>query len=168
MYSPELPLRPGSIYTNVGQHTADSPSSASQQHEVPSVRTSGILPVSNNYSSDTAKSNVSSEEQPQGKMHSVATTGIHLLVAFLCISTSLDAYNATLFCWHPIMMSLGFLGLMAEGILMAVNLRSVEGGHRVIAIQLHASVQALGIASIAIGFWAIWRNKVRHSHRARI
>lgn len=90
-----------------------------------------------------------------------AAVGVHVLTGSLCLSVLLDQYNGTLFCWHPMLMTVGFLGLMAEGVLLAIDFRPLDGPRRVRAIQVHALVQLTSAASIAGAFWAIWQNKVR-------
>ena len=72
-------------------------------------------------------------------------------------------YNGTLFAWHPILMSLGFLGAMAEGVLTAVKFRRLEGPPRAAAIQRHFWIQLLAVTAVAGGFWAIYQNKVNAS-----
>ncbi len=69
-------------------------------------------------------------------------------------------YNGTLFSWHPILMALGFLGAMAEGVLAAVKFRRLEGPPRAAAIQRHFWIQLLAVTAVAGGFWAIYQNKV--------
>lgn len=90
-----------------------------------------------------------------------AAVGVHALAGGLCLSVLVDQYNGTLFCWHPMLMTVGFLGCMAEGVLLAIDFRPLEGHRRVRAIQTHALVQLASAASIAVAFWAIWQNKVR-------
>ena len=58
-------------------------------------------------------------------------------------------------------MSLGYLGLMTDGIVRAIDFRPLEKSERVGAIQRHMYVQVLGTLSIAAGFYAIYLNKVR-------
>ena len=72
---------------------------------------------------------------------------------------------SVLFTWHPACMALGYLGLMTDGILRAIEFRPLEKTERVNAIQRHAYVQVLGILAIATGFYAIYLNKVRMSTR---
>lgn len=69
-------------------------------------------------------------------------------------------YNGTLFAWHPILMSLGFLGIMSEGVLTALKFRRLEGPPRAAAIQRHFWIQLLAVTAVAGGFWAIYQNKV--------
>mmetsp|Transcript_11039 Transcript_11039/g.33104 ORF Transcript_11039/g.33104 Transcript_11039/m.33104 type:complete len:226 (-) Transcript_11039:49-726(-) len=71
-------------------------------------------------------------------------------------------YNGTLFAWHPILMSLGFLGIMSEGVLTALKFRRLEGPPRAAAIQRHFWIQLLAVTAVAGGFWAIYQNKVIH------
>lgn len=78
----------------------------------------------------------------------------------LCISITADIFNTTLFALHPICISLGFLGFMSEGVLLAHSFRSLEGTDRVKAIWQHVTMQVAAIASISIGFGSIYYNKV--------
>lgn len=71
-------------------------------------------------------------------------------------------YNGTLFAWHPILMSIGFLGAMAEGAITALKFRGLEGPPRAAAIMTHFWIQLLAVAAVSGGFWAIYQNKVGH------
>ena len=83
----------------------------------------------------------------------------------LCVSMVLallpGIYRGELFHWHPFFMTVGFLGFMSEGIVAAFRFRPMEGAPRVAAIQNHAWVQAASSASVALGFYVIYRNKAR-------
>jgi hypothetical protein len=109
-------------------------------------------------------------QAPQGDGHTIANFPyhvklvigmVHVLAACICLSTIMDQFNGTLFSWHPILMTVGFVGLMAEGIILAINFRHLEGPRRVSAIQTHALVQLAAASSVLVAFWAIWKNKVR-------
>lgn len=71
-------------------------------------------------------------------------------------------YNGTLFAWHPILMSIGFLGAMGEGAITALKFRAVEGPPRASAIMQHFWMQLLAVAAVSGGFWAIYQNKVNN------
>lgn len=71
-------------------------------------------------------------------------------------------YAGELFPWHPVLMGVGFLGFMCEGVLAAYKLRSTDGPPRVMAITNHMYVQLAATLSIILGFLAIYYNKVRH------
>eukprot|EP00891_Asterochloris_glomerata_P007354 jgi/Astpho2/7354/gw1.00114.143.1_t len=68
--------------------------------------------------------------------------------------------DTTLFAWHPIFMTAGFLAFMVEGVLTALDFRAREGMPRVRAIQKHATLQMAASACILLGFTAIVANKV--------
>lgn len=78
----------------------------------------------------------------------------------LTISIAADIFNTTLFALHPIFISLGFLGFMSEGVLLAHSFRLLDGPDRVKAIWQHAIMQVAACISIATGFGAIYLNKV--------
>lgn len=70
-------------------------------------------------------------------------------------------FQGILFPWHPVLMSIAFLGLMTEGVLAAVGFRALEGSARTSAIIHHAYIQLASILCIVLGFLAIYSNKVR-------
>lgn len=78
----------------------------------------------------------------------------------LTISIAADTFNTTLFALHPMFISLGFLGFMSEGVLLAHSFRLLDGPDRVKAIWQHALMQVAACISISIGFGAIFFNKV--------
>lgn len=81
----------------------------------------------------------------------------------LTVSIGLDVlayHNSNLFSWHPVFITLGFVGLMSEGILLGTAFRSLDGRERVGAIIRHALMQVGACVAIAIGFLAIYFNKV--------
>ncbi|KAK2075833.1 hypothetical protein QBZ16_001574 [Prototheca wickerhamii] len=57
-------------------------------------------------------------------------------------------FSGVLFAWHPVLMSVGFLGLMTEGLLAAVRFRPLDGQARTSAIFHHAYLQIVSITSI--------------------
>jgi hypothetical protein len=69
-------------------------------------------------------------------------------------------YKGDLFAWHPVFMTVGFLGFMCEGILAAYRFRGTEGAARVAAIENHLWIQVASTVCIALGFYSIYRNKV--------
>ena len=95
-----------------------------------------------------------------GLASSISTASILCTVA-LVLSLLPEVYAGQLFPWHPILMGLGFLGLMCEGMIAAYRFRGTDGPPRVVAIQNHMWVQVAATVSIALGFWAIYYNKVR-------
>lgn len=51
-------------------------------------------------------------------------TSIHILVIACAVSIPIAVFNGTLFSWHPTLMSIAFLGFMAEGVLTSILFRS--------------------------------------------
>lgn len=72
------------------------------------------------------------------------------------------AYARTLFAWHPILMSIGYLGFMCEGIAVALRARDVDGNARVSRLMSHMWVQLSSIFCASLGFAAIYVNKTMH------
>ena len=97
----------------------------------------------------------------------ISTVSILCTVA-LVLSLLPQVYAGELFPWHPILMGLGFLGVMCEGIIAAYRLRATDGSNRVAALQNHMWVQVAATISIMLGFWAIYYNKARMIHRTII
>jgi cytochrome b-561 domain-containing protein 2 len=93
---------------------------------------------------------------------SISTVSILCTVA-LVLAVLPQVYAGELFPWHPILMGLGFLGFMCEGIIAAYRLRPTDGPPRVAAIQNHMWVQIASTISILLGFWAIYYNKTLHN-----
>ena len=58
-------------------------------------------------------------------------TSIHVLVVACAVSIPVAVFNGTLFSWHPALMSIAYLGLMAEGVLTSISFRSLVGCHLV-------------------------------------
>ncbi len=54
-------------------------------------------------------------------------TSIHVLVVACAVSIPVAVFNGTLFSWHPALMSIAYLGLMAEGVLTSISFRSLVG-----------------------------------------
>ena len=52
-------------------------------------------------------------------------TSIHILVIGCAVSIPVAIFNGTLFSWHPTLMSMAFLGFMAEGVLTSISFRSL-------------------------------------------
>jgi Eukaryotic cytochrome b561 len=80
--------------------------------------------------------------------------------ATLIIAVLPGVYARDLFAWHPLLMTLGFLGFLREGVLAAHRFRTLEGAPRGTAIANHAWVQIAGLVCIAAGFATIYANKV--------
>lgn len=89
---------------------------------------------------------------------------VHVLVVAVSLTLSFAQFDNSLFAWHPIFMSLGYILFMTEGVLSALSFRSLEGGaERVQAIQGHALLQLRAVVCICLGFGVIFRNKARDS-----
>ena len=52
-------------------------------------------------------------------------TSVHILVIGCAVSIPVAIFNGTLFSWHPTLMSMAFLGFMAEGVLTSISFRSL-------------------------------------------
>lgn len=70
------------------------------------------------------------------------------------------AFAAELFPWHPVLMTVGFLGFMYQGIVKAYRLRSSDGSVRVLGLQTHLRIQLAAALCILLGFIVIYLNKV--------
>ena len=89
---------------------------------------------------------------------------VRTVAVVLTVSIAVDIIThqgRKLFTLHPVFITLGFAGLMSEGVLRGTAFRSLDGPERVQAISRHATVQTAACSSIAVGFWAIFQNKVR-------
>ena len=93
-----------------------------------------------------------------------AVLKVRSLTAICIVSVLLTqisgVFSGVLFAWHPVLMSVGFLGLMTEGLLAAVRFRPLDGQARTSAIFHHAYLQIVSITCIFLGFLAIYKNKV--------
>ncbi|KAL6748955.1 cytochrome b-561-like protein [Haematococcus lacustris] len=87
---------------------------------------------------------------------------LHVSVVLMVLSLCLSLFDNSLFCWHPVLMSAGYLLFMSEGIIAAIMFRHIDGHDRVHAIWGHAWLQLRSVLCIAAGFAAIYRNKVLH------
>lgn len=64
-------------------------------------------------------------------------------------------------CTTPRPQSIGYIGVMAEGLIIAIHFRQTDGSERVKAIWSHAVMQLRAAVLVIIGFGVIYRNKVR-------
>lgn len=78
---------------------------------------------------------------------------------FVCMLPS--AYARELFAWHPIFMTLGYIGFMCEGIIVSFKSRAIEGVTRAGVLTNHMWLQLTSAIMVGIGFAAIYVNKVR-------
>lgn len=105
------------------------------------------------------------KREPLGKPKSLQQKLInvlHVLLLLVSLSIAFCLFDNTLFAWHPVFMSIGYILFMAEGLISAVAFRNVEGQDRVKAIQSHALLQLRAVVCIILGFVVIYRNKVIH------
>mmetsp|Transcript_10876 Transcript_10876/g.19810 ORF Transcript_10876/g.19810 Transcript_10876/m.19810 type:complete len:234 (+) Transcript_10876:139-840(+) len=86
---------------------------------------------------------------------------IHVSVFCITLSMCLLMFKNSLFSWHPICMSIGYILFMTEGVLGALLFRQLEGLERVKAIQAHAYMQLRAIVFIFAGATVIIYNKIR-------
>ena len=70
-------------------------------------------------------------------------TSIHILVIGCAVSIPVAIFNGTLFSWHPTLMSMAFLGFMAEGVLTSITFRSLvrAQGHSCAYCSFHISLR---------------------------
>lgn len=67
----------------------------------------------------------------------------------------------SLFSWHPVCMSVGYMALMTEAVRTAVAFRTTTGEERVRQITKHMVLNLCALALIVVGFSAIYKNKIR-------
>uniref|UniRef100_A0A061QQ51 Cytochrome b-561-like protein n=1 Tax=Tetraselmis sp. GSL018 TaxID=582737 RepID=A0A061QQ51_9CHLO len=58
---------------------------------------------------------------------------------------------SNIFSWHPTCMGIGFILVMTEGILRAIEFRFLEKADRVQAIRTHGYIQLLALIFILLG-----------------
>lgn len=90
---------------------------------------------------------------------------LHVCLFLTAASISFLSFNKTLFSWHPFTMSLAYIFFMAEGLITAVQFRSLDGQERVNGIQSHAMMQLRAVILVLIGAGVIIYNKVSLIHR---
>ncbi|KAG1681103.1 hypothetical protein FOA52_015544 [Chlamydomonas sp. UWO 241] len=83
----------------------------------------------------------------------------------VALSIAFLLFDSSLFSWHPLFMSIGYVLFMTEGLLAAIMFRHLDGPERVAAIQSHAIMQIRALVCIVIGFVVIYQNKVQHNKR---
>lgn len=85
---------------------------------------------------------------------------MHILVILTSLSIAFSVFDGTLFAWHPLFMSIGYLLFMAEGLMSALGFRMLDGPDRVAGINGHALLQIRATLAIILGFGVIYKNKV--------
>jgi len=103
-------------------------------------------------------------EDGQDKMGRARTNYVPYMLHAMCIGSGLSIaacfLDGTLFGYHPTLMGIGFVLLMAEGVMASVSFRDMEAGpNRVDAIWRHLYVQVAAVLAVAGGFYAIYHNK---------
>jgi hypothetical protein len=88
------------------------------------------------------------------------TNVLHILLVIVSLSIAFRFFDNTLFAWHPVFMSIGYILFMAEGVISSIMFRHLDGPERMKAIWSHALLQLRAVFCIAIGFGVIYRNKV--------
>lgn len=105
---------------------------------------------------------VSSPAPPQ------LATPLRLCSCFLAVTVPLALLEPrTLFTWHPSLLTLGFFGLGAQGLLRARSARPADGSERVSLLWSHAAWQSGSAAAVLAGAWAIYENKVKKEEKER-
>ena len=84
-------------------------------------------------------------------------TSIHILVIGCAVSIPVAIFNGTLFSWHPTLMSMAFLGFMAEGVLTSISFRSLVRASEA-SLLLSSSCQS------QIAFQLLERSRLREGH----
>lgn len=79
---------------------------------------------------------IASKQAQLGKL----STLLHASVTIISVSLALACFDNSLFSWHPVFMSLGFLLFMAEGIFAGIQFRSLDGQVRAVG-QGHVRTQ---------------------------
>ncbi len=85
---------------------------------------------------------------------------MHILVIVTSLSIAFTVFDGTLFAWHPLFLSIGYLLFMAEGLMSALGFRMLDGPDRMAGIQGHVLLQIRAMLAIALGFGVIYKNKV--------
>ena len=91
---------------------------------------------------------------------------IYGLSASVTFTLAAFAFDGSLFAWHPVFMSFGFVGLMTLGVVRSITFRKLEGKARVKAIQIHGFIQALALSCMFAGLGCIVQNKVSSQKQA--
>ena len=93
---------------------------------------------------------------------------IYGLSASLVLSFCIYVLDGSLFAWHPVFMSLGFVTFMTMGVVRSVTFRALEGNARVKAIQVHAVLQLFALSCMFAGLAAVVQNKVRRERQSSL
>ena len=85
---------------------------------------------------------------------------VYGLSATAVVSFCISVFDQSLFSWHPVFMSLGFLSFMTMAVVRSVTFRLLDGKARTKAIQIHAMLQVVALGCTFAGLAAIALNKV--------
>ena len=106
----------------------------------------------------------------------VALGSVHTLAVALPVSLTWELFDQSLFAWHPVLMSTGFLLMMAEGVMMAR--RQAAPGYAETHSEaerdedtlLHVALQVCAVLCVLLGFVAIYSNQsaLRRVHFATL
>ncbi|GAX81977.1 hypothetical protein CEUSTIGMA_g9405.t1 [Chlamydomonas eustigma] len=88
------------------------------------------------------------------------TLAIHVSTAVISLSLAFLLFDSSLFSWHPLFMSIGYILFMSEGVVSSIMFRHLDGPVRVRAIWTHAVMQARALICVALGFAVIYQNKI--------
>ena len=95
---------------------------------------------------------------------------IYGLSASIVLTFCIYVLDGSLFAWHPVLMSVGFLSLTSLGVVRSITFRTLEGKARVKAIQIHAFLQICALSCMFAGLATIVQNKVsyRLQYRSKV
>jgi hypothetical protein len=80
----------------------------------------------------------------RGAVRGAATlaNGLRALGFIMSLSIAFASFDGSLFGWHPFSMALGYLCFMAEGLILAHDIRAALGDERVRGLEQHMWMQA--------------------------
>ena len=112
----------------------------------------------------------------RGFVRRIALGSVHTLAVALPVSLTWELFDGSLFAWHPVLMSTGFLMMMAEGVMMARRTGdpSYASTHtqeeRDEDMLLHVALQICAVANVVLGLVAIYSNQsaLRRPHLATL
>ncbi|KAF5300505.1 hypothetical protein FQA39_LY02304 [Lamprigera yunnana] len=109
---------------------------------------------------------VSEQRTYQSKIYEYLTIVVHIFIVAYCVFTLYLclSYELFFFTWHPVLLSLGWVLLMGEGILIFApgNRLTTALSHKT-KVKLHWIIQSISLGSGVIGFIVIYINKDLHN-----
>lgn len=90
----------------------------------------------------------------------LAATVLQILLPLTCCSIAAKLLSHTLFSWHPVFISIGYLGFFGQGVLTSFAVREQEGDERSRLLTAHALWQLGGVSFVSLGAWATWVSRV--------